>query len=381
MTLRPTALLVLVAMLPHCVGGTVRRPASDDTGELADTDAGDTGGDTDDDCPLGQICNPIPIASFPYFDQHDTTIFPDSAIDVYACDPEADESGPELFFEVFVPEAGVLAARVEDPAPDVDIDLHLMGDLDPHSCITREHETLGWYVEAGTYVLVADSWVDGGGDVMAGPFGLAVEFAPLDTGPCAVVPRDLRMHWTGCAAGIDCYEAPDGDGVDRIWLTTPAFGPVVQEAHLVTPADNAELAGGWPTTSWEGIPAHYARSVAVTGYEAARDQPWAPDSEGNLYYGQGATGQPVPVEDETWYVNMYWRDRPAKGTRMLVLDPFTGRAVVASGGYESGPGSNTAIGGATEEIHHWLGTNHRDLLVMAFLVDQSLPLGPVDCTP
>lgn len=50
-------------------------------------------------------------------------------------------------------------------------------------------------------------------------------------------------------------------------------------------------------------------------------------------------------------------------------------------GYETGPGSNTAIGGAVEEIHHYLGTAHRDPLVMGYLVDQTLPLSPVTCAP
>ena len=36
--------------------------------------------------------------------------------------------------------------------------------------------------------------------------------------------------------------------------------------------------------------------------------------------------------------------------------PQTKCTVVAAGGYETGPGSNTAVGGVTEEIHHALGT-------------------------
>ena len=85
------------------------------------------------------------------------------------------------------------------------------------------------------------------------------------------------------------------------------------------------------------------------------------------------------IRDRAWYVNMYWRNRPDKGTRMFVIDPYTGAGVVASGGYETGPGSNTAIGGAVEEIHKVLATTHRDRLIMGFAVDQDLPLGPITC--
>ena len=76
---------------------------------------------------------------------------------------------------------------------------------------------------------------------------------------------------------------------------------------------------------------------------------------------------------------MYWRDRPAPGHRMLLFNPISGAAVVAAGGYETGPGSNTALGGATEEVHDVLGTVHRDDIVMAFAMDQTLSYGPIVC--
>jgi hypothetical protein len=129
----------------------------------------------------------------------------------------------------------------------------------------------------------------------------------------------------------------------------------------------------------DGITDHYALSEASTGYVMDRAEPWAPAGEGGSEYGQGSTGAPLPVEDEAWYVNMYWKDRPAKGTRLLVWNPANGRVVVASGGYETGPGANDAIGGAVEEIHDHLGTSHRDGLVMGFAADQTLPLGPITC--
>lgn len=96
-------------------------------------------------------------------------------------------------------------------------------------------------------------------------------------------------------------------------------------------------------------------------------------------YGQGSTGAKIPVLDEAWYVNMYWKPRPEKGTRMLVINPQTGDAVVTSAGYETGPGSNAAIGGAVEEIHKYLGTGHRDVLIMGFAASTNLQLGPIDC--
>ena len=76
---------------------------------------------------------------------------------------------------------------------------------------------------------------------------------------------------------------------------------------------------------------------------------------------------------------MYWRNRPAKGHRLLLFNPVTGAAVVAAGGYETGPGSNESLAGATEEVHDALGTVHSDPVVVSWAVDQSLPYGPINC--
>ena len=54
---------------------------------------------------------------------------------------------------------------------------------------------------------------------------------------------------------------------------------------------------------------------------------------------------------------------------------------VAAAGYETGPGANTAIGGVSEEIHDYLGTDHRDALELGFAEDQTLAFGPIDCPP
>ncbi|MBW1879936.1 MAG: hypothetical protein JRJ84_16360 [Deltaproteobacteria bacterium] len=337
--------------------------------------AGDADTASSPDCALGLPCNPIPITSLPAVDTRDTTEAPGSEVDAYPCAPSTDESGPEFFYAVTVPTAGLLTATVEDDI-GADIDLHLLRYTDPNSCLVRAHEALAWPVEAGSWILVADTWVDADGTAQAGTYTLTVDFLPLTGTACAMDPVDLRMYWSACAEGIDCFRAEE-DGSTYSYLRTPAFGPVVKEAHLITPAD--DLPDGWPTSSWDGIEDHYALSTVASGYTMNRREPWAPDGEGNAHYGQGATGVPVPVLAEAWYVNMYWRDRPARGTPMLVINPFEKRAVVTAAGYETGPGANTAIGGVVEEVHHHLGTSHRDRLIMGFAADDTLELGPVDC--
>ena len=53
--------------------------------------------------------------------------------------------------------------------------------------------------------------------------------------------------------------------------------------------------------------------------------------------------------------------------------------MVASAGWETGPGSASHLGGVTEEIHDWLGTSNGSTLQFGFAVDQTLPLGPIAC--
>lgn len=328
-------------------------------------------------CTAGTFECPIEVDRFPFEDSQDTSRAPSDAADRYACAPDTDETGPEVVYRVRVPERGLLSARLDDEPGGPDIDLHLLDAPAPEACLLRDNVALSRTVEPGDWWIVADTWTDADGQELAGPYTLTIDFRPLAGDTCALEDLDVEMFWGSCAAGIDCYEGPNADGEMRRFLRTPTTGPMVKEAHLVTVED--DFGGGWPGSFTDEIERHYALSEAATGYAMDRGEPWAPAGEGGSEFGQSAYGRPLPVLDEAWYVNMYWRRRPPAGTRLLIQIPETGRAVVAAGGYETGPGANTAIGGVTEEIHDHLGTGHRDVLLLGFLVDQTLPLGPIDC--
>ncbi len=62
------------------------------------------------------------------------------------------------------------------------------------------------------------------------------------------------------------------------------------------------------------------------------------------------------MEDDGWYVNMYWSSRPDAGTCMILMHE-DGHAVVVAAGYETGPGDLDYIGGITEEVHSYLATS------------------------
>ena len=348
----------------------------------AEWDAGSDSGVEEDaavECSLGRSCNPILVNTFPFTDQRDTSLAESDEVDRYSCAQDTDESGREVWYRVELASAGTLSISVDDmPGDAVDVDVHLLGSIDPSSCIGRNNSALSLQVAAGTYYVTTDTWVNASGAELAGPYQLAIDFTATATGACAMIDLDLRMFWTSCDASVpDCFEAPGPDGNLARFLKTPTVGPVVKEAHLVTTEE--DFGGGWPSSFTDMIDRHYQVSELATGVSLNRGEPWAPAGEGGSEFGQGATGAPVPVLDEAWYINMYWRERPTPGTRMLVRNPENGLTVVASAGYETGPGSNTAIGGVVEEIHLYLGTQHRDDLQIGFAADQTLPLGPIDC--
>lgn len=333
------------------------RDAGDTDAGAADAgvvDAGALAGDGGAACPPGLVC----VTSLPFHDERDTTFATERALSRYSCAPNTNEGGPEFIYRVAIRETGILGVRVRDGA-FVDIDVHLLTALREDACVGRNDEALSRVVEPGTYYVVADTWVDGMGAVHLGAYTLDITFTPLREIAC-----DMRT---------ESLPRVQGDV-----LTMPATGAVVLEAHLVTTAERTD--GGWPSAASDGLAAHYALSEAQTGYVMRRDQVWAPFGEGGSQWGQGSTVKPPPLA-EGWYVNMYWRNRPPAGRRMIIRQPQGRLAVVAAAGYETGPGSPTAIGGATEEIHDFLGTRHRDTLTMGFAVDDTLPYGPVLCAP
>ena len=325
----------------------------------------------------GTVEHPFVVTALPFTDARDTRNFTTRQLDGYSCSPATAEGGPEVYYRLDLAEAVVLRARVdEDNSAGVDVDIHVLDAPQADACLARGHVALTVALPAGTHWLVVDTFVSSGQE-QAGPYVLHLEGLTLPQVNCATEDRELAMYWPDCAPGMDgCYRGPDSNGVTRTWLHTPATGPVVLEAHLVTQQESFSTT--WPTSFTDGIANHYMLSQQATGYTMARDQPWAPAGEGGSEYGQGSGGRP-PVLDEAWYINMYWRNRPAGGTRMIIRNPANGRAVVAAAGWETGPGANSRIGGASEEIHDHLGTLHLSTLTFAFAADQTLPLGPVAC--
>jgi len=366
MTTRYSIRLVVpwIAALMGCAatGPSGNPPVTDDDdATIGDDDVvgdDDSVGDDDTtaDCPDGLIC----VDAFPYSGTNDTTQSDQRAFDAYSCAPDVDESGPEVVYRVTLDQAGYLGVLIDDSTEGVDVDAHILTDLDAETCLDRGHWDAGAHVEAGVYYVVADTYVEGGVE-QSGVYGITLGHAVPTVGDCT-----MDEGWMDRV----------GDG--GVPLQMPATGPVVLEAHLVTVEDGYGTGSNdpWPSSITEGIEDHYELSQDATGFVLYRDQSWCPQE--SCEYGQGAYAAKVPVEDEAWYICMYWSDRPDPGTRMIVMND-DGRAVVAAAGYETGPGDLSNVAGVTEEVHHYLGTGHHSILTVGFAVDQTLPLGPIIC--
>ena len=367
----PLAACCIAWLLAGCVtpgaSSTPNTPNLDDDDAIDDDDAANDDDSIDDDdvaddddaaadCPPGVIC----LDAFPITLSGDTRTGVED-FDSYACDPSVDESGPELVYRLDLPAPGFVGVLVETVDGDVDPDVHLLSALDPAACLDRGHHD-AQADGVDTLWLVVDTWVDEEGTAYSGEFTLTVGWIEPASGDCSVETSPIDRI---------------GDG--GVPLAMPATGPVVLEAHLVTVDDGYGTAGAgpWPATITEGVPEHHATSQGATGFVMHRSQTWAPQESSQ--FGQAAHYAKLPTQDEGWYVNMMWADRPTAGTRMIVRDPLTGRAVVASAGFETGPGNLDHVGGVPEEVHRYLGSGHLAELELGFAVDQGLPLGPIVC--
>jgi hypothetical protein len=305
-------------------------------------------------CPPGIFCPD----TFPFHHAASTADAWTSSFDHYNCDPEIDESGPEVIYRVKVTQEAFLSAAVYDGS-GVDVDVHILSAPDPTACIQRGHHDAGALVKEGVYYVVVDTWADDGVP-LAGDYVVHIGLTIPSRGPCDMESGVMKRV---------------GDGGDHLGM--PATGPVVMEAHLVTDSEPPP----YPAYSTEGLTEHYSLSQEMSGFVMNRDQVWAPLEGGNFHGAGIASPTKFPAAHEAWYVCMFWtsKSRPDKGTRMLFRKPGTDLAVVVAAGYETGPGNLSNIAGTVEETHFFLKTGHKSTLTLGIAEDQGLPLGPRIC--
>ena len=121
----------------------------------------------------GAADDPYVVPSLPFAAMGDTATSTSRTIDAYACGTQ-NESGPERFYRVEVTAPGRLVASVLSQN-GVDADVHILsGSPTAAACVARDNRTASADVTAGTFYVVADSFVDGAGAEQAGEYLVAI---------------------------------------------------------------------------------------------------------------------------------------------------------------------------------------------------------------
>ena len=174
--------------------------------------AGGTGGAGGDVIEDGTWQHPFLIPALPFTDSGDTSLaLSDDADSYFPCAESTDESGGEVVYQVEVDDAGWLWARLDDVSGDgVDVDVHLLHEADPGTCVTRANVELGSPVRPGTYVIAVDTWVDGGGTPMPGAYTLEVGFVSDAGDDCYLSPIDCDNTLPPYVNGVPTEEPGAG---------------------------------------------------------------------------------------------------------------------------------------------------------------------------
>lgn len=118
---------------------------------------------------------PLRIDGFPFTDARDTAGWGVDEFDAYNCATATDESGPEFVYLMTIDRSGTLSVSVDCPE-GVDIDVHLLDGDDPNACLERAHISFEYAITPGRYLIIADSFVDGGIE-LSGAYTLHVDLS------------------------------------------------------------------------------------------------------------------------------------------------------------------------------------------------------------
>lgn len=118
----------------------------------------------------GTPADPFLIDSLPFTHLADTRESLSDVIDAYpACNAPQNESGPEYVYRLDLRRPATVRAMVFDRGA-VDIDIHLLGEPDPATCLDRDHNAIEASLDAGTWYFVLDTFTGADGEPDAGEF-------------------------------------------------------------------------------------------------------------------------------------------------------------------------------------------------------------------
>lgn len=221
------------------------------------------------DCPEGIVC----IDTLPHV-ARGTTLGAEARRTAYACDPAANESGPEVVFRVPVPHEGFLALALAEPPPGVDIDVHLLRADDPATCLDRGNWRAGAWVTPGEWWVVADTWVDDQGAARAGEFELSMTLT--DAGALSAHGLAPEVGDAALRAFAAAWARGDTDRFDyaitdfglhssrhRQWIVDLASGELLWTLHVTHGENSADPADPGRAVAFSNTPESHQSSLGL----------------------------------------------------------------------------------------------------------------------
>lgn len=208
---------------------------------------------------------PFLVESLPYVYEGDTRLSEVMLADSYApCAPATNEGGAEIVFEVVLDDVGQLRAEVDDVSgDDIDVDVHILDAPDPESCLARGNIAASSAVSAGTSTMwvVVDSWVNGGGVALEGPFTLWISLEDVDPTDCLTSPIECAESDRPTPNGVP-VEAPGVGGCPDGMVPVSDFCIDQYEAMLVEVLDGGEVA---PFSPYSNPGSRRVQAMSVAG--------------------------------------------------------------------------------------------------------------------
>jgi hypothetical protein len=251
-------------------GGTGDDSGGDDGGGSGG-DAGDGGGDDGtepDPCPANMVC----VDAFPFEEANNTSSAASDSFDAYGCAPDTNESGPEVIYRVDLAEDGFLAVDLPEMADGADVDVHILGSLDPDDCLDRGHWRSGAWLPAGRYYVVADTWVSGGGTEYDGAYTLTMGHTSAATLPGAsaqfveVALQAFDIAWGAQDTDSFVYSMTDWSvhsTLEREWVVDLATGDLLFHLHTTHGEASANDRDPGIAESFSNIPESHQSSLGM----------------------------------------------------------------------------------------------------------------------
>ena len=238
---------------------------------------------------------------FWYEDTRDTSEASSDSFDSYPPNT-LDQSGNEVIYRFTVAEEVRLAAVLRTPEPEgVDVDLHLLGELEGPSLIARGDRSVYAILEPGTYFLIADTYVDSSGVPQSGAYHLSLsvrrrgEGHPVHFNPYVLAAVDYLyanyglLGYDSAALTHDLAYADYGtifkSGGQKTMCVAGMLEVIIQAMTLY-----GEDTGDWtpfdylPLSSWTSLHSHNIKAHIWVNHEL---ESWGtPDALRNFEMGE-----------------------------------------------------------------------------------------------